>query len=155
LNNNWYRGAYYLGGSLMNILNNKPSQLMAPSLARKIGQEYTLDGADAAVQLLGTLKKGKDYHIGFLEMNELGYDLLAKNDTKTAIEIFKVNTEQYPTSGDVWDSLAEAYYKAGDKETAIKDYEKSIALDPNNENGKKILRKIKDEVGRSQDSIPH
>ena len=38
------------------------------------------------------------YHIGFLEMNELGNNLLARNDTKTAIEIFKVNTEQYPTS---------------------------------------------------------
>jgi tetratricopeptide (TPR) repeat protein len=88
-------------------------------------------------------------------MNELGNNLLARNDTKTAIEIFKVNTEQYPTSGDVWDSLAEAYYKTGDRETAIKDYEKSIALDPNNENGKKMLRKIKEEVSRSQDSNPH
>jgi CubicO group peptidase (beta-lactamase class C family) len=155
LNNNWYRGTYHLGGSLMNILNDKPLQLMAPSLARKIGQEYSLHGADAAAKLLAALKKGKDYHIGFLEMNELGYNLLARNDTKTAIEIFKVNTEQYPTSGDVWDSLAEAYYKAGDRETAIKDYEKSITLDPNNENGKKMLRKIKDEVSRSLDSNPH
>ena len=65
---------------------------------RGFGQEYSLHGADAAVNLLGVLKKGKDYQIGFLEMNELGYDLLARNDTKTAIEIFKVNTEQYPTS---------------------------------------------------------
>jgi CubicO group peptidase (beta-lactamase class C family) len=155
LNNNWYRGTYHLGGTLMNILNNKPLQLMAPSLARKIGQEYAIYGADSAIRLLGVLKKGKDYHIGFLEMNGLGYDLLGRNDTKTAIEIFKVNTEQYPNSGDVWDSLAEAYYKAGDRETAIKDYEKSIALDPNNENGKKMLRKIKDEVSGPQDSNPH
>jgi CubicO group peptidase (beta-lactamase class C family) len=146
LNNNWYRGAYHLGGSLMNMLNDRPMQLMAPSLARKIGQEYTLHGANAALKLLDTLKTGKDYHVGFLEMNELGYNLLAKNDTRTAIEVFKVNTETYPNSGDVWDSLAEAYYKAGDKENAIKDYEKSILLDPHNESGKNMLKKIKEEV---------
>jgi CubicO group peptidase (beta-lactamase class C family) len=155
LNNNWYRGTYHFGGSLINILNGKPLQLMAPSLARKIGQEYALHGADAGLKLLRFLKNGRDYHVGFLEMNELGYNLLANNDTKTAIEIFKVNTEQYPSSGDVWDSLAEAYYKDGDKETAIKDYEKSIALDPNNENGKKMLQKIKEEVSRSRNSNPH
>jgi tetratricopeptide (TPR) repeat protein len=87
-------------------------------------------------------------------LNDPHHNLLARNDTKTAIEIFKVNADQYPTSGDVWDSLAEAYYKSGDKESAIKNYEKSIVLDPNNENGKKILKKIKDEVSRSQDSNP-
>lgn len=81
-------------------------------------------------------------------MNQLGYDLLGKNDTRSAIEIFKVNTEQYPDDGDVWDSLAEAYYKAGDKETAIKDYGKSLALKPNNENGRTMLKKIKDEVNK-------
>jgi CubicO group peptidase (beta-lactamase class C family) len=141
LNNKWYRGTYHLGGSLMNLINGRPSQLMAPSLARKIGQEYTVNGSAIAIKLLDSLKRGSAYHIGLLEMNELGYNLLAKNDTRSAIEIFKVNTEQYPTSGDVWDSLAEAYYKSGDKETAIKDYEKSILLDPHNESGKATLKK--------------
>jgi CubicO group peptidase (beta-lactamase class C family) len=148
LNNNWYRGTYHLGGSLMNIINNRPAQMLPPSLARKIGQEYTLHGPEASIKLLNSLKTGKAYHIGFLEMNQLGYDLLGKTDTRSAIEIFKVNTEQYPDDGDVWDSLAEAYYKAGDKETAIKDYEKSLALKPNNENGRTMLKKIKDEVNK-------
>jgi predicted Zn-dependent protease len=58
-------------------------------------------------------------------MNELGNNLLARNDTKTAIEIFKVNTEQYPTSGDVWDSLAEAYYKTGDRGQPVTGFESS------------------------------
>jgi CubicO group peptidase (beta-lactamase class C family) len=148
LNNNWYRGTYHLGGSLMNMLNNRPMQLMALSLARMIGQEYSLHGAAAALTLLSSLKNDKGYHIGFLEMNELGYDLLAKNDTQTAIAVLRVNTETYPKSGDVWDSLAEAYYKAGDKESAVADYQKSIQLDPHNENGKKMLTKIKAEIDK-------
>jgi len=119
LNNNWYRGTFHLGGSIMNIINDRQVQLLPSSLARKIGQEYTSHGPDTALDLLANLKDGKDYHIGLVEMNQLGYDLLPKKDTRTAIEVFKVNTITYPTSGDVWDSLAEAYYNAGDKENAI------------------------------------
>jgi tetratricopeptide (TPR) repeat protein len=146
LNNNWFRGTYHLGGSLMNIINDRPAQLLGTSLARKIGQEYTLHGAEEAMKLLATAKADKSYHISLMEMNELGYDFLRTNDTHSAIEVFKVNAEQYPKSGDVWDSLAEAYYKDGNSEEAIKDYEKSIILDPKNENGKSMLKKIKDEV---------
>ena len=146
LNNNWYRGTFHLGGSIMNILNDRAPQLLPASLARKIGQEYTLHGADSALKLLAVLKDGRDYHIGLLEMNELGYNLLSKNDYLTAIEIFKVNTQTYPTNGDIWDSLAEGYYRAGDLEEAVKDYEKSIQLNPNNESGKQMLNKIREEL---------
>src|SRR3984957_1090039 len=72
LNNNWYRGSYHLGGSLMNILNGRPAQLLAPSLARQIGMTYTLHGADSAIRLLDSLKRKNSFHIGFLEMNQLG-----------------------------------------------------------------------------------
>jgi len=146
LNNNWYRGTFHLGGSIMNILDGRPIQLLPPSLARKIGQEYTLHGREASLRLLATLKNGKEYHIGLLEMNELGYNLLAKNDTEAAIEVFKVNTQAYPTNGDIWDSLAEAYYKAGNLDEASRDYEKSVSLNPGNENGKQMLKKIKEEM---------
>jgi CubicO group peptidase (beta-lactamase class C family) len=150
LNNHWYRGTYHLGGSLLNLLNDRRLQLLPPSLARTIGQAYTLYGPDTALHMLTAMKNNKAYHIGFLEMNQLGYDLLAKNDTRCAIAVLTINTDTYPDSGDAWDSLAEAYYKAGDKATAVADYERSISLNPNNENGKKMLSKIKAETGRSQ-----
>lgn len=143
LNNNWYRGSFHLGGSLMNILADKPVQLLPPSLARRVGQYYTRYGADSAIALLDRLKNGKDYHIGLSEMNELGYGLLGRGDTRTAIAVLKVNADKYPESADVWDSLAEAYYKAGNKVEAINDYQRSIDLNPGNENGLRMLEKIK------------
>jgi tetratricopeptide (TPR) repeat protein len=45
----------------------------------------------------------------------------------------------------VYDSLGEAYAAAGKKELAIENYEKSLELDPKNENAKDRLKKLKSE----------
>jgi predicted negative regulator of RcsB-dependent stress response len=39
--------------------------------------------------------------------------------------------------------MGEAYMKKGEKELAIRNYEKSIQLNPNNENGKQMLKKLR------------
>ena len=59
--------------------------------------------------------------------------------------MFTLNTEVYPNSWNVWDSLAEAYMKAGDKDQATTYYQKSLELDPTNENAKEMLKKLKEE----------
>ena len=45
--------------------------------------------------------------------------------------------------GNDWDSLAEAYMTKGDKDLAIKYYEKSLQLDPSNTNAVDQLKKLK------------
>ena len=62
--------------------------------------------------------------------------------TKQAIEIFKLNVEQFPKSSNVYDSLGEGYMKAGDKKNAIKNYEKSLKLNPDNTNAKQMLEQL-------------
>ncbi|HEX7177101.1 MAG TPA: serine hydrolase [Pyrinomonadaceae bacterium] len=75
-------------------------------------------------------------------MNRLGYDLLNMKKVAEAIEVFKQNVEDYPQSSNVYDSLGEAYMKAGDKEQAIKNYQRSVELDPNNTAGAETLKKL-------------
>jgi cytochrome c-type biogenesis protein CcmH/NrfG len=60
-----------------------------------------------------------------------------------AIEIFKLNTEAYPQSSNVWDSLGEAYMNKGNKELAIKNYGKALELDPSNTNAAAILKRLR------------
>jgi CubicO group peptidase (beta-lactamase class C family) len=146
LNNRWYRGTYYLGGSIMNVLNGKAPQMYPPSLAHKIGITYTEKGSDFALRLLDSLKKSTIYHAGLAEMNDLGYTFLNKNDFQMALAVFRANTEIYPGSGDVWDSLGEAEYKAGDKAASLVDYEHSLKLDPGNAGGKTMIEKIRAEL---------
>lgn len=61
---------------------------------------------------------------------------------EAALAVFQLNTEFYPQGFNTWDSLAEYYMNAGDKAKAIEYYKKSIALNPNNDNGKKILKQL-------------
>jgi tetratricopeptide (TPR) repeat protein len=77
------------------------------------------------------------------DMNNSGYKLLGEKKYNEAIEVFKLNVKLYPKSANTYDSLGEAYAAAGNKKLAIENYEKSVKLDPTNENGKTILAKLK------------
>lgn len=65
-------------------------------------------------------------------INQLGYQLLFENKTDEAIAIFKVNTERYPQSANVYDSLAEAYERSGKIELAEPLYDKARVLGEQN-----------------------
>ena len=77
-------------------------------------------------------------------LNNLGYQLLGEKKYEGAITIFKLNVELYPGSFNTYDSLGEAYMISGNNELAIENYEKSIELNSNNENGKRILKKLQE-----------
>ncbi len=80
-------------------------------------------------------------------LNTLGYKYLyAKEDTKTAVQIFQLNTEIFPESYNVYDSLAEAFTIQGDKEQAIANYEKSLDLNPDNWKSFEQMQKLQEEL---------
>ena len=64
------------------------------------------------------------------ELNVYGYQLLNQQDYDKAIEVLAMNTERFPESANCWDSLGEAYAIKGDKKNAIKNFKKSLSLDP-------------------------
>jgi len=68
---------------------------------------------------------------------------LSQKNYDKAIDIFTMNTFAYPNSANVFDSLGEAYMNKGDKTLAIKNYEKSLELNPNNENAKDMLTELR------------
>jgi carboxyl-terminal processing protease len=76
-------------------------------------------------------------------INNLGYRLLNNNFIDYSIELFKLNTEEYPASSNVYDSLGEAYMMAGNKEQAIINYERAAKMDPNNKTAPAALEKLK------------
>ena len=75
-------------------------------------------------------------------INGDGYALMDAGKTEEAIKVFKLNTELYPSSGNVWDSLAEAYMESGENELAIAYYKKSLRIDPKNTNAEEMIKKI-------------
>jgi pentatricopeptide repeat protein len=83
------------------------------------------------------------YDFGEDALNSFGYEVI-KNDAAGAIQVFRLNAAQFPQSGNVWDSLAEAYMKSGNMKKAEEYYQKALARDANNQNAKDMLRKIKE-----------
>lgn len=83
-----------------------------------------------------------DYNFKESQLNTLGYQLLQLGLKKEAVKIFKLNVEQFPNSFNVYDSLGEGYMISGDKKNAIKNYEKSLKLNPDNDNAKKMLEQL-------------
>ena len=76
------------------------------------------------------------------ELNTLGYVLLAADEIEKAIIVFKLNTLFFPSSGNAFDSLGEAYFKSGATQLAIENYTKSLQLDPQNENAVQMIQEI-------------
>jgi predicted Zn-dependent protease len=73
----------------------------------------------------------------------MSYQLSKRKDrAQDAIEILKLNAEAYPSSANVYDSLAEAYMKHGDRELARENYKKSLTIDPSNKNAAEMLKKL-------------
>ncbi|MGE8424747.1 MAG: tetratricopeptide repeat protein, partial [Sphingobacterium siyangense] len=77
---------------------------------------------------------------GFL--NGVGYELLNQHKINQAVDIFKVNTMLYPKSENVYDSLAEAYLKSGQIDSAKENYRKVFEINPKNEKVSKILETL-------------
>ncbi len=65
-----------------------------------------------------------------VELNAYGYQLIGQGDVDKAIQIFTVNTDRHPKSANAFDSLGEAYATKGDKANAIKNFKKSLSLNP-------------------------
>lgn len=83
-------------------------------------------------------------------LNNIGYRLMGQEKFDEAIHVFEQNVVKYPTSYNVYDSLGEAFLKAGQTESAIANYKKSLELNPDNTNARRVLG----ELGVAEETAP-
>ncbi len=98
---------------------------------------------DTVLKTFNTLKKAgfKDLYVSEDDLNTIGYELIKKHPAD-AVELFKLNVKLYPKSYNAYDSLAEGYMDMGDNKQAIKNYEKSLKLNPKNTNATEMIKKM-------------
>jgi Flp pilus assembly protein TadD len=115
------------------------------TLAEELGEQYRQRGVDTALNHYLNLKKNYSekgaYDFSEQALNGFGYEVLEK-DAAAAVRVFAMNAQAFPKSGNAWDSLAEAYMKAGDLENARRYYRRSLKLNPKNESARKNLNTI-------------
>ncbi len=90
-------------------------------------------GYDHAAEIARDLKQqNPSFLLPEDDVNDLAFILLRKDMKKEAVAIFKYNLEANPNSANAYDGLAEGYEAIGEKELAIKNFKKSVELNPKN-----------------------
>jgi len=115
------------------------------SAAYEIEHTIFSQGLEKGRKIYQQLRKDNQNHKYFNENEfiQMGYRFLNANKIGEAVEIFKMSVELFPESFNTWDNLGEAYMKKGDKAGAIMNYEKSLELNPENDNAKKMLELLR------------
>lgn len=116
-----YKGANYM----MKLIKNTPMPDILENISEHLNKVYRMV-------------------VGSKELNTLGYVYLKSDMVDEALLAFYFNTLYYKYNPNVYDSYAEALAITGDTENAIKNYEIVLKLDPENENAKAQLDKLKE-----------
>jgi glyoxylase-like metal-dependent hydrolase (beta-lactamase superfamily II) len=116
----------------------------AESASNALATNIEKEGPAAAVAAIKAKRAKGSCNLYFLEaeFNQLGYRYLNEEKLEEAVAVFKLNVEMYPESWNVHDSLGEALMKSGQYDLAVNSYNRSLELNPENENGQKMLAEI-------------
>lgn len=126
--------------SVTAILYDKSYNFPKKSVAYSLGDRMEKDGIPAALEYYKSIKDSAGYYPNESEMSETGYQFLNSGKVKEAVAVFKLNTQAFPKSSNVYDSYGKALMELGNKTEAIENYKKSVKLNPGNERGIKILK---------------
>lgn len=131
--------------AIESIVQNEHYEMPKKSLYLSIRQT-AYDDIEQALTLYSTLKKTNPELYDFDNNNALiriGYKLINQKKYQSAIEIFKLSTQEFPNNGNAFDSLAEAYYLNGNYILGLSNYQIAVKINPSNANAMSMVSKIK------------
>jgi tetratricopeptide (TPR) repeat protein len=106
---------------------------------------YASGGLEAALLAYERAKEGAKHlerRASEADLNSVAYTLMDGGHAKDAAALLEAAVRELPDSANLYDSLGEAYMKAGDREASIRSYRRSLELDPNNTNARDMLEKL-------------
>lgn len=139
--------------NILNILYNQPVEAPKKPIADLLRKSVLSEPAEASRQKFTIWKGGKAYDLNENEMNGVGYELMAEGKLPEALTVFTLNAESFPASYNVYDSRGELYMKMGDKAAAIRDYKKSVELNPRDTGGFAKLKELGEDVEVPKDVV--
>ncbi len=104
-------------------------------------------GADSATATYRRLRESSGmagvYDFGEWETNTLAEELTAQGRFRDAISIYELNANFYPSSSAIAGSLARLFEQVADTAAAIRSYERTLELRPNNQQAAERLRALR------------
>jgi tetratricopeptide (TPR) repeat protein len=103
--------------------------------------ELGREGFDHAPAIYAAMLKDQpDFKLDEDAVIRWAYNLMEENHLPEATDLFNLDVQVFPSSWNAYDSLGEAYMKAGQKQLAIDNYKKSLELNPANDGAKEKLK---------------
>jgi len=130
-------------------LTNHPGSLpktngtaLQPQVIRTLELIDKPGGADEVAKTLAQAREQNPNAVIFPQflVNLIGYEHIQLGDTKGAVEILKLNVAVYPNSPNSYDSLADAYLAAGEKDLALQNAKKALELLPSDKTDSELMR---------------
>jgi len=132
--------------AIRGIIHGKAYDMPKKSVADAVLAVIEDKGIDAGISHYNSIKDDEAYSSSEREMNDIGYQLMEFDKVEEASKVFQLIIEEHPTSSNAYDSYGESLMKLGKNDLAIKNYRKSVALNPNNQNGIDFLKQLGDDV---------
>ena len=124
------------------ILYDKTYDFPKKSVASLLWNKIEQEGMEQGIQFFNKVKDNDAYYLSENELNVVSYKLLRSNQKEGAADVLRLALGVYPEAFNLYDSYGEVLLTLGKKEEAIKNYQKSIELNPDNKNGIKVLKKL-------------
>jgi len=141
---NYGRASGPVSRTIKAIIFDDKYEMPKPTLTEFLYKKMDEKSGDYVAKNFDQLLKENGYKINSSRiLNFFGYELLRIQEIDKAIEVFKLNVRLFPEEANPYDSLGEAFIKNGDDKLAIKNYKKSLELNPNNENATIMLKELK------------
>jgi predicted Zn-dependent protease len=116
-------------------------------LTQVLNEAVTAKGLDAAVAQYRELRtkyaNTMAYDLSENGLISMAQAALGADRADNALTWLNLNLEFYPKSSRTYQIMAQAHQKKNDKDAAIKDLEKAVELDPNNNQAKTQLQQLK------------
>ncbi|MCT2561900.1 serine hydrolase [Chryseobacterium herbae] len=129
--------------AVLQLIDHRPYTIPAQNLSRIYGSLLENGNKEKANSLIKEHLKNPDrYEATERDFNRLGYQFLRNEKNENSLQTFSSAALLFPKSWNVYDSYGEALLQCGKKEEAIKMYQKSLELNPENKNGKEMISKI-------------
>jgi CubicO group peptidase (beta-lactamase class C family) len=107
---------------------------LAPSV-KKLRNALLKQGFGNAASVVRELKKEDgSFLLTEDQLNGWGYLLITQGKKQEGLKILQLNVTLYPGSANVYDSVAEGFEINGNRNLAIKNYKRSLELNPANKN---------------------
>lgn len=151
-NNGWACPIFELESALMNIMIEEPFEIPKIPISVVLSQR---DKKDSSLDFVATYYKCKNnepekYKFSKSELVYLGYYFLKNNELDKAEIIFKLNIDEYPTEWNPYDCYAEVCFKKEKYNLALLNYEKSLKINPENSNAKKMIIIVKEKLAEKK-----